>query len=263
MKVTFLGTCSGTEPMPDRKHVSFVVEQGENVYWFDAGEGCSRTAHLSGVSLLAVCAIFISHTHLDHIGGLPNLLWTMAKLDRRNEDPSRGLSGKRVELFIPDLSVWRGIHRMLSWRAFPFELIAKDYRDGLIYEDGAVGVTALHNRHLGAPEKAENWRSFSFRIEAGNKSVVYSGDVADVRELEPILDGCDLLLIETGHHRVEDICVYLRDSRTRFGQLGFIHHGRAILADSEREAQKARTILARDVPGDKVLIAEDGMTLYV
>ena len=63
MKITFLGTCSGTEPMPNRKHVSFVIEHAGAVYWFDAGEGCSYTAHLAGIDLLSTRAVFISHTH--------------------------------------------------------------------------------------------------------------------------------------------------------------------------------------------------------
>ena len=55
---------------------------------------------------------------------------------------------------------------------------------------------------------------------------------------------------------MEYICIHLRDNRRRFGQLGFIHSGRAILADPEGESQKARAIL-----GDRAFIADDGMTL--
>jgi ribonuclease BN (tRNA processing enzyme) len=255
-QITFLGTCSGTEPMPDRKHVSFVIEQDEQVYWFDAGECCSRTAHLMGIDLLSVRAIFISHPHMDHIGGLPNLVWTMAKLDSRNQDPTRSLKGKHVDLFIPDLSVWHGIHGMFSLRSFPFDLAVKRCEDGVIYDDSILRVTALHNKHIGEPAPGDPWRSFSLRIEAGDKRIVYSGDVAHVSEIQPLLAGCDLFLMETGHHRVEEICHYLRDNDLKVGQLAFIHHGRAILADAEGEAEKARAILGRDV-----LITDDGMSL--
>ena len=51
--------------MPNRRHTSFVIEHRGGVYWFDAGEGCAYTAHLLGVDLLAVQAIFISHVHMD------------------------------------------------------------------------------------------------------------------------------------------------------------------------------------------------------
>ena len=62
--------------------------------------------------------------------------------------------------------------------------------------------------------------------------------------------------METGHHTVEDVCTYLRNSGKSYGRLAFIHHGRAILADPEGEAAKARRLL-----GEEVLVTRDGMTL--
>jgi L-ascorbate metabolism protein UlaG (beta-lactamase superfamily) len=265
MKVTILGSCSGTEPMAGRRHVSFTVETGGGVYWFDAGEGCSYTAHLLGIDLLAVRAIFITHTHMDHIGGLPNLLWTMRKINGRTQDPARRLDGKRVRALLPDLAPWEGIVRLLGGTEdnfeIEYELRPERYGDGVIYDDGTLRVTALHNAHLGTPEGAppcgEDWRSYSFRIEADGQAIVFSGDVQSVKELAPLWRApCDALLMETGHHKVEDICAYLRDSAAPIGQLVFIHHGRAILRDPIGEAIKARTMLT--IP---VSVADDGMVL--
>ena len=262
MKLTFLGTCSGTEPMPGRKHVSFVIEHGGGVYWFDAGEGCSYTAYRLGIDLLAVRAIFITHTHMDHIGGLGNLLWNMRKLNGIASGGPRSLTGKTVKVFIPDLEVWEAQMRLLSGTEGAFRidytLDARRFDDGVIYDEDGLRVRARHNRHLGEPAPGEHWRSFSFRIDAGDKSVVFSGDVAGVDELTPLLEHCELLLMETGHHRVEDVCRTLRQGPHAPARLGFIHHGRAVLDDPERELQKAR-----DLFGENVFIADDGMRVEV
>ena len=260
MNITVLGSCSGTEPMPGRHHVSFAVELDGGVYWFDAGESCSHNAHVGGVNLLATRAVFVSHAHMDHVGGLPNLLRNLRKLETRCEGPSP-LLGKTVHVRIPDMRVWQAILDLLlaSMNGFQagFALDARPTQDGVCYEDGRLRVRALHNRHVGEPAPGEPWLSFSYRAEADGKSLVYSGDVRHVSDFAPLLDGgCDLLFMETGHHKVPEVCTWLKESGKDFGRLAFIHHGRAILADPPSQLAEARSIL-----GDRVLVAEDGMRL--
>ena len=258
MKITFLGTCAGTEPMAGRRHSSFVVEHGGGLYWFDAGESCAYTAHLLGIDLLATKAIFISHWHIDHIGGLPNLLWTIRKLNTRSELEPKPWHDMTLSVFIPDMGTWKAVWELLNRYAdFTFTIEPSRPQDGLVFEGDGLKVVAAHNRHLGEAAEGEPWESFSYRIEAEDgKSVVFSGDVADTSELQPLLGGADLVLMETGHHTVQDVCAYLRDSGLAPDQLGFIHHGRAILADPDGELKKAKSIL-----GDGVFLAEDGMVL--
>ena len=259
MKITFLGTCGGTEPIPGRRHSSLTVEIDGNLYWFDAGESCSYTAHLLGIDLLKTQAVFISHTHMDHIGGLPNLLWNIRKLANLSDEGAAKMAGKIVPVHIPDLEVWNGVWKVLRGTeggfATNFGLEAITYRDGQIYQDPYLAVVARHNLHLGEPVAGSHWRSFSFQIKAENKTIVYSGDIQSIQELEPWIDSADLLLVETGHQQPEAVCRFVKE-RNFSGRLGFIHHGRAILENPHAELAKANVLL-----GEQVFISEDGMVL--
>lgn len=236
-KIHFLGTASGTEPIKGMHHTCFCIEAGDYVYWFDAGENCSRNAHLSGIDLLSVRAVFISHTHMDHVGGLGNLLWNIRKLTtispRRPPD-------KKINLFIPNLCSWAGILQMLKCAEGNFKCdfdIAVDQTvDGIIYEDETIKVKAYHNHHL-QEDEYEGWLSFSYLIEVEGKKILFSGDVRDMHDLDDALsNGCDILLVETGHHKLADICEYAKTKN--IGKIIFIHHGREIINDLNGAEEK-------------------------
>lgn len=226
MKLHFLGTCAGTEPMPDRKHTAFALESGENIYWFDAGEGCSYTAHNLGIDLLKVGKIVISHPHMDHVGGLGNLLWNIRKLHWVRSSAN----ARDVDVYLPNMQTWDGVTAVLytseGTSDFVFRLQGHQTNEGLLFDDGAVRVTAFHNLHM-KPLDGQ-WQSYSFLIECEGKQIVYSGDVKNYSELDAIIaDGCDMLIIETGHFGIDDAYSYTKDKS--IGSIRFMHNGREIL----------------------------------
>ena len=251
MKIFFLGTCAGTEPMPDRKHTSFMVECGEKLYCFDAGEGCSYTAHNMGLDLLKVRKIVISHPHMDHVGGLGNLIWTIRKLVNRKKLESL----EDVDVYVPNLQVWDGLLTMMRHTEgnfkLKFKLEAHPTHDGVLFDDGVIRVTALHNTHM-LPVDGQ-WQSYSFLIEGDGKKLVYSGDVKSYTELDPLIsDGCDGLIIETGHFVIDDVYAYTQDKN--IGKIFFNHSGREILYDTPGCEEKVRQLF-----GEKAVIAYDTM----
>lgn len=240
INITFLGTCSGTEPMPNRHHCSIIMKINDRYYWFDAGENCSHKAYTSGVDVSRVRAVFISHMHIDHIGGLANLMFVIRKVAKVKKRPH--INNDSYDIFVPDINKFQGVKVVAGLSDEPcsgVNAIEHEYSDGLVFEDENVRVSALHNTHL--KENGECGRhSYSFLIEAEGKRIVFSGDVGNPYELDPyLLDGCDALIMETGHHAVESVCAYACERNVK--KLYFTHHGREILRDVEAARQLIAT----------------------
>jgi len=258
MRLYIFGTCSGTQPFPGRHHVSFAIESGGGLYWFDAGENCSYTACCMGVDLMKIRKIIISHTHMDHIGGLGNLLWNIRKIN----GITKGFEGCSLDLFIPEIKVWNGLRDVLSFTEGGFNcnfgIDAHEYEDGVLFNDGCLKVTALHNHHLQKQLAAgDRWRSFGFLIEAEGKSIIYSGDTGGLYDLEPLLlPKRDILLMETGHH---DPTAFSQELFRHPGcpdRLLFIHHGRQILDNFSQVNQEVKAIFGSraEILSDKTIL---------
>lgn len=258
-KIHFLGTCSGTEPMPDTHHTSLIIESGDCYYWFDAGENCVHRAFTSGLDIMKARALFISHCHIDHIGGMANLFSCFNKMIWRYKRSLK--KDNRLELYIPDDRILPAVKTIIGGGAngctVHFGLAEHSVSDGEIYRDENVRVSALHNRHLGE-DGTSGWHSYSYLIESDGKRIVYSGDVKAPEELDDLTEnGCDALIMETGHHSVEAVCLYAE--RIKCKSLFFTHHGREILErPNECKALVTAHSTASDIP---MTIAQDGMTV--
>ena len=257
VKIHFLGTCSGTEPMPGMHHCSLILEINEALYWFDAGECCVHTAYTSGIDVMRTEALFVSHPHIDHVGGLANLFSCMNKLNNRYGKTLP--NGNTLEVFFPDLPLLAAIRTVAVGSAsgkMRFQLNEHGLSDGVIFEDRRLRVTACHNRHL--RESGERgWHSYSFLLEAEGKRIVFSGDVKEPAELDGLIgNGVDVLVMETGHHKVIDVCRYASMRGVR--KLRFNHHGREII-EGRAEAELLVAAYAAE-HGMSIRLCHDGMT---
>ena len=234
MKIYYLGTCSGTEPMVDMHHCSLILEVGGANYWFDAGENCMHTAYTMGIDVMNTKCLFISHPHVDHVGGLPAFFACLMKLAGRYKMPMK--HDNTLKIFTPDeKSIDAALYLANCGAKTKFEIDRIPLCDGVVFEDGNVKVSAVHNRHL--KESGEDgWHSYSYLIEGEGKRVVFSGDVLEPSELDGLIgDGVDLLIMETGHHAVSAVCDYAKQRGVK--SLRFNHHGREIL-EGRAEAEK-------------------------
>ena len=257
MKLHFLGTCSGTEPMPDMHHQSWVLETNGVNYWFDAGENCAHRAYTSGIDVMNTVAIFVSHPHIDHIGGLANLLTCFHKLIRMHK--RQFIRDNTLEIFFPDLPLLQYIKEIAySGRGvnLRYTLNERPIKDGILFEDENVRITALHNRHL-KEDGTNGWHAFSFLIEVEGRKVVFSGDVLSPDELLPLIGtGCDLLIMETGHHDVTTVMDFAVANNIK--NLRLTHHGRQIIENREYYEKLAQEYIQRG--NTHIALCYDGMT---
>lgn len=257
MKITVLGSCSGTEPFSGCHQTSVAVETGGRVYFIDAGENAGYASYLAGVPQQDTAAIFITHTHMDHTGGLPHLLWNFRKLCTINLDIAARMEGRVIQVHMPDLSVFDGVMAMLRASEGNYEtnfhLDPHLLRDGVAYDQNGFKLTAYHNYHLGEPSPGLPWLSYTFVVEAEGKKVLFSGDFRDFSEIAPQMEGCDLVFLETGHHTAAALCQELKDSGIQVGKVVFYHHGLEILNDREGELTAAKAVL-----GDQMTFSSDG-----
>ena len=260
MKIHYLGTCSGTEPMPNMHHQSWILEVNGINYWFDAGENCAHSAYTSGVDVTRTAALFVSHPHIDHIGGLPGILHTLAKLTGRFK--KKLVRDNTLMIYFPDLPLLDNIRRVAFGGrsgSTKYQIIAKQIEDGLLFQDENIRVTALHNQHM-KEDGSNGWHAFSFLIEAENKRVVFSGVVRYPEELLPLIqDNCDLLIMETGHHDVESVMQFAIKNNIK--QLRFTHHGRQILENREFYESLAQKYTQES--STNMFICYDGMQEYL
>ncbi len=253
MKLHFLGTCAGTEPMPTRKHTSWVFEYKDKLYWFDAGEACSQTGYLMGLDLLKIKKILISHVHMDHVGGLASLLWNILKICMLKK-----INFPHVDVYIPFMDTLDGVMKLVTGSngKDAFDVEGHLVKDGVLFDDGDVKVTALHNWH--AVPKVEGVSvSYSYLIEAGGKKIVFSGDVKAYEEMDPIVgDGCDAIVIETGHFGIDGAYKYLKDKK--IDNIFFCHNGREIINHPKESQEKVEKYF-----GGRGVICEDGTTFEI
>jgi len=265
IKIHILGACSGTAPKPNAKHTALVVQESDGTpLWFDAGEFSSWTAYLMGVDFRKLKNVFISHPHLDHTAGLPGLFDVYIHGYHKQNIWSKKAREEPISLdvYAPEQGIVDAAFRLYSLSSrgcHNFAVRRKKVFDGKIFGDAEACVEALQNRHMWRFKNEDGEPvSYSYRIKfKGGKTVVFSGDVKSLDDMKPWLtEGCDLLMMETGHHRAAAVCKALKKEYPKVGDVLFLHHGTQILRNPE--AEKAAAEKAWGAP---LVFADDGMTV--
>jgi ribonuclease Z len=128
-----LGT-GGMLPLPGRWLSSLLIRANGEMILFDCGEGTQISWRERGWGFRRLAAICISHTHADHIAGLPGLLHTVANAGR--VEP--------IDLFGPagTAAVVRGLRTIAPVLPFDLRVTELDGEGAFPLPAGLVGSCA-------------------------------------------------------------------------------------------------------------------------
>lgn len=205
-----LGTRSGPIPTVGRAQSSNVLIVNGALYILDAGEGVTRRLTRAGLAIRDIDTIFITHPHSDHTGGLGGLL--AAEYDFRRTKPVTIYgppgTGASVKGLVDYLTVSSDIRISDGTRTVPVSKVffGRDTGTGIVYQDANVKVTAVENTHFHFPPGSPaygKYKSYSYRFEASDRVVVFSGDTGPSEALTELAKGADLLVTEVAHSAEE------------------------------------------------------------
>lgn len=248
---TTLGSGPGI-PVADKNSSSYVLSSDKKLFLFDCGGGATASFLRSGFDPVDVQAIFISHTHADHICELPLFIQKLYHTSRT----------ARLPIYLPDEAVLPIRNYLDSCYLFteksPFELELIPIKDKINF-DQKLMVQSIHNSHLiGSAELIQQsgydnkMLCYSFLVEVDNKRLLYSADLGSLEDIEGYMKNLDLLVIETMHIDI-----------SRLADLVDKYSVKQALLTHTGEEQRAEVAgFVESYSGEcRIIIAEDNKTL--
>jgi ribonuclease Z len=135
----FILGCGGMMPLPNRHLTSVLLRREGDLFLFDCGEGTQVALRRLNLRWKKISVIFISHTHADHVTGLPGLLMLSSQVDR--DDPLYIVGPPRIAEYI------EASRRVLDMY-INYEIIVKEITEaGVVYSGEDFQVRAFPLRH--------------------------------------------------------------------------------------------------------------------
>lgn len=199
-----LGTRAGPVPSPTRSQpANLLVADAKNIL-VDVGDGTAGRLIQVGVPTNQLDAVFISHLHWDHTGGLAAILGLRVQTSASSPLIIYGPPGAAEMVAGLLASMEPGNTAGYGVPGAPRPSLSDiteviELRDGDVIDYAGMSVSVRNNTHYSfAPESglAERFESLSFRFDLPGRSIVYTGDTGPSTAVEELAQGADLLVAE-------------------------------------------------------------------
>ena len=204
-RIVFFGSSAGF-PTETRTPTCIGLWRGKALYLLDCGESAAVHFARNKISPEALRAVFVSHTHVDHIGGLPMLLQWL-QLNQRTAPLTLCLPAEAISHFRDYLDLLFLYPDLLG-----FDLEYRPIAPGKVYDRDGLLVEAFSNRHLAhhaerlrREGKGRSGQSFSYLVTVADKRLLYSGDILQPAEIAELAGRADLAIVELAHFPPEDL----------------------------------------------------------
>ncbi len=138
LEAFILGT-GGMMPLPNRFLTSVLLRREGELFLFDGGEGTQVSLRKLNLRWKKISAIFVSHTHADHVTGLPGILMLSSQVDR--DDPLTIVGPPRIAEYIET-------SRRVLDMYINYEIIVKEVTEpGIVYQGEGFHIRAFPLRH--------------------------------------------------------------------------------------------------------------------
>jgi ribonuclease BN (tRNA processing enzyme) len=203
-------------PSPSRFCSSLLFQTESFNFLLDCGEGISFSLLKNKIDPELIDAVFISHAHTDHFGGIFLLIQMMHLLKRRTP----------LEIYLPEETVPIFKNCLDAFYLFPdkigFPLNSQPVTANFKFGREGTTIRAYSNRHLmGNRETIDSMKlpnrmqSFCYGLNLYGKKIVYSGDIESSDELLGLIEEADLLITECFHPQLDKLISLIIKNRVK------------------------------------------------